>query len=446
MNISIIGSGKSGLAAAKLAKKLGYKVFLTESNNHDKYRAEISQLKRLEIEYEFGGNTEKALECELIVSSPGVPPYAEIIKKADKNSIPIISELEFASKFLDNKIIAITGTNGKTTVTALVEHILKQSGKKAIAAGNIGNPLSSLYGVIDEDTIIVAECSSYQLDRTVNFTPDVFVILNITPDHLDYHGTMDNYVEAKWKTSYRLTQDNLLILNNDDCAVMKEFEKRFSGGRIFKTAGFSLHQFGGIGAYIDGDDFILSDKHKEVIMKHTEIGIPGVHNLYNSMAAALAARAFEISNENLRDSLMSFKGVAHRLEFVRELNGIKFINDSKATNINSTWYALSSFISPIVWVAGGKLANNDYSQIASLVKDKVKSIIAIGEEKNNIFNYFSNTKRVHRTNSLDEAVMLARKEADEDNYVVFSPACKSFDMFTNFEERGNEFKQIVNSL
>lgn len=441
MNITVIGAGKSGIAAAKLAKNKGEKVFLTEAkeiSNNDI----IYELNQFDIEYEFGKNSDKALKnCNLIITSPGVPPSAEIIRKAEALRIPIISEIEYAYSFLDNPIVGITGTNGKTTTTSLTAHILNHSNKKAVVAGNIGTPLASLVDNITSDTIIVAELSSFQLDRCYKFKPDVAVILNITPDHLYYHGTMENYINAKYKISLQQSQENLLILNADDETTL---------GIISKTkaqVAFIAQKPVSRGAYFENGWIKLVNQHnEEELILASKLGLPGLHNVYNSMAAALAARAFEIPNEDIRDSLMSFRGVEHRLEYVRTIDGVDYINDSKATNINAAWFALASYTRPIVWIAGGRGDKNDYSQLDDIVQKNVTNIICIGEEKDSIFNHFCTKKRCVKADNLFDAILAAKSLAQPGEVVLFAPACKSFDMFLNFEHRGEEFKRIVNSL
>lgn len=443
MNITVIGAGKSGIAAALLAKQDGNSVFVTESKEQSAYQGAYEQLGESSIDIEFGGHSSKALQnCKQIIVSPGVPPSSPIIKEAEFLGIPIISELEFASLHTTNPIISITGTNGKTTTTALTEFILKQSGKAAIAAGNIGIPLSSLVGKVSPETIFVVETSSYQLDRTYTFKPKVSVILNITPDHLAYHGTMENYCKAKWKTSQNQNADDLLILNADnfEAAACSKISK----AHVAYISTNPLQQ----GAYTSQSHLILASHphNEEVLMQLDEIRLPGVHNRYNSMAAILAARAFEVRNENIRDSLMQFSGVEHRLEFVRSLNSINYVNDSKATNINAAWYALSSYSSPIVWIAGGLGDNNDYTSLKELIASNVRSIIAIGEDKEKIFDMYCSKIRCVKANSLEDAVTIASKEAKSGDTILFSPACKSFDMFANYEHRGLVFKQAVMSL
>lgn len=442
MNITIIGAGKSGIAAVKLAASQGHNVFLTESKDASFYPNEIELLDKLNINYEFGKNSEKALEnSELIISSPGVPPKSWIIQEAEARQIPIVSELEYASQFIENPIIAITGTNGKTTTTSLITHIFNNSGRKAVSAGNIGTPLCDLVNKLSKDTVIVAEVSSFQLDRVKTFRPEVALILNLSPDHLYYHGDMESYSQAKFKISLNQNEKNLLILNGDDLATLEA--EKISKAQIAK---FSINPVER-GIYIEDGLIKFKEMHKvEELMPVSELSLPGIHNAYNSMAAALAARAFEIRNENIRDSLMSFSGVEHRLEYVRSINGIDFVNDSKATNINATWFALSSFSKPLVWIAGGRGDSNEYSLLDGLVDKHVKSIIAIGEESDAIFNHFCLMKRCIKASDMNEAVREAYKEAEAGDIVLFTPACKSFDMFMNFEHRGEVFKQIVNEL
>jgi len=442
MKITIIGAGKSGVAAALLAKKKGFDVFLTEKKNLEDCQEAVEVIQKENIEYEFGKHTLDALHnSDLVVTSPGVPPDNDVIKLAENKNIKIVSELEFAYNFLENPIIAITGTNGKTTTTTLTAFILNNSGKKAITAGNIGTPLSSLVDNVDKNTILVVEASSFQLDRIEKFKPDVAVILNISPDHLYYHSTMSNYISAKWKIFLNQNEKDLLILNADD----NELKKAAMQSRG-KVAWFSLNPVD-YGIFAKQGKMIarLSD-NEEVIMLFDEIRIPGIHNAYNSMAAVLAARAFEIRNENIRDSLMAFQGVEHRLEFVRTINGVDYINDSKATNVNATWYALSSYKEPIIWIAGGRGDSNDYSLLDDVVSKNVKCIIAIGEETDNIFNHFSSMKRCFKESNLVNAVVRAKEQAQAGDVVLFTPACKSFDMFINYEHRGEVFKEIVKEL
>ena len=444
MRYTVIGAARSGLAAAKLAKRLGHEVLLTEMKMEADLPNAADELHKHDIPHEFGGHSDDIYEnTDEVIVSPGILPNAEIIRKFEERNIPIISELEFAWSQINNPTIAITGTNGKTTTTALTKFIINNSGKKAVAAGNIGTPLSALVSELDEDTIVVAEVSSFQLDRIRNFAPEVAVILNITPDHIGYHGSLDNYKKAKFKISSGQNEKNLLLLNADDPGTSEDIPE--TRAQILRFSMSPLDR----GIYNEGGimKIKLSQQLKvEEIMQFNEIGIPGIHNAYNSMAAALSARIFEIRNENIRDSLRAFSGVEHRLEKVRSIRGIDFINDSKATNINATWYALKSYDRPVVWIAGGRGDNNDYSFLDDPVRKNVKSIVAIGEEKDAIFNHFCTSVRCDIELSLEDAVKKAYDIAEDGDIVLFTPACKSFDMFMNYEHRGEVYKNIVNNL
>ncbi len=442
MNILIIGASKSGEAAAKLAKKLGNNVYVSEFKPQNEFDEKlIIEFQKLGINFEFGGHTfDNITNYDLIIVSPGVPRTAEILKIAEQNNIKIISEIEFAYQNCKNPIIAITGTNGKTTTTTLIAHILNNSGKKAVVAGNIGIAFSDIVLDIDPQTIVVLEVSSYQLDRIDKFHPNVAIIMNITPDHLKYHGTMEDYVETKWKINSNQIEKDLLILNYDDSYLLNK------NLLTQNVKYFSLTE-PEMGAFVRQGMIVLKEQHKEEeIMPISQIGIKGQHNVYNSLAAILATRSFEITNENYRDALSSFAGVNHRLEFTRELNGIRFYNDSKATNVNSTWFALNSFDTPIIWIAGGRGDNNDYSLLDDSVKKNVKTIVTIGEEADNIGKHFAEMKTIYNYETIEQAIFEAYNLANEGEIVLFSPACKSFDMFTNFEHRGDVFKIIVNKL
>ncbi len=442
MRITILGAAKSGLAAAELAAKEGNVVFVSDAKPLDKAADAVAFLKGHEIASEFGGHTDAATKTDLIIVSPGVPPTNPVRLEAARLGIEVIGELEYASRFITNRIVAITGTNGKTTTTALTAHILNESGIKAVVAGNIGTPLSSLVGVVDPSTIIVAECSSYQLDTSTSFRPHVSMLLNITPDHLSYHGTFAQYVHAKWKIAEHQQANDVVVLNADDVHTANASLVTRSMVRFFSLRSEVD------GAFVRGGEIILRDQqhNEEILMSLRRIGLPGAHNAANSMAAALAARAFEVRNENIRDSLMSFNGVEHRLETVRVHKGIRYVNDSKATNVNAAWFALSSYDHPIVWIAGGRGDNNDYATLDDLVAENVKAIICVGEDADAIFNHWCTTKRCIKVVSLDEAVHAAADIAASEDVVLFSPACKSFDMFANFEERGRSFKISVNGL
>jgi len=442
MNVTILGCGKSGIGAAKLAISRGYRVRLTESKDIDKFKKEYELLKSLGVSCEFGLNSTKFLDnCDIIISSPGIHRNVKFFKEAEKKHIPIISEIEFAYRHTNSKIISVTGTNGKTTTTSLINYILNNSGLKAVACGNIGYTLSEAILEYPPETIFVVEASSYQLDLVDTFAPDVSIILNISPDHLEYHKSYEQYIEAKWKISSSQNENNLLILNMDDDTISKNLYHTKA-----KIGYFSLNPVNwGIYAK-DGEIYFKTADKEEFLMLTEQLSLPGVHNLYNSMAAALAVRAFEVRNEDIRDSLSSFRGVEHRLELVRNLHSIKFVNDSKATNINATWYALSSYKNPIIWIAGGRASGNDYTELDELVSNNVKAIICIGEEQDNIFNHFCSKVRCIKSDDLEDAVSQSYQIAEDNDIVLFSPGCKSFDMFINFEHRGEIFKEIVYNL
>ncbi len=443
MNISVLGAAKSGLAAAKLAKKLGNAVFVSESRPAEQMSSEAEQLRTAGIACEFGHHSDEILRsCELLIVSPGVKPTNSVIVEAEQRRIPVISELEYAYRYCKNPIIAVTGTNGKTTTTTLISYIFNRSGRHAVACGNIGTPLSELVLDTSPDTVFVVECSSYQLDRCVTFRPDVALVLNITPDHLGYHGSVDNYASAKWKISSNQSPSDTLILCADDAGAASAPSTIKS-----KILSYSVQHPLQQGMIARAEDLVFVDQHKEdILMRKGELRLPGVHNVYNSMAAALAARAFEIRNEDIRDSLMSFSGVEHRLEAVRVLREVEYVNDSKATNVNATWYALQSYTKPIILIAGGRGDNNDYSLLDSVVRKNVKCIVAIGEEQEAIFQHFCTIIRCIRAASMEEAVREAQAQAMGDDVVLFSPACKSFDMFMNYEHRGEVFKELVHQL
>lgn len=445
MRISIIGAARSGISAAKLAIRLKHSVLISDSKPIESFDKEIIKLlDALGISYEFGSHSEIIYSCDLMVVSPGVPPSSKIIQEAQNRGIKIISEMEFASQNMKNSIIAVTGTNGKTTTTFLIAHIFNSSGRKAVTAGNIGIPLSDYAGQISEDTVVVVEVSSFQLDRMDHFKPEVAIILNITPDHISYHGSMENYVETKWKISSNQNGKNLLILNSDDDTLLQSCQKYLKGSPRIEY--FSQNPVD-TGVFISQGKILFKTQHNlEELMTVEKLSLPGIHNAYNSMAAASAARAFEITNEDIRNSLMTFPAVEHRLEFVRNFGGIAFVNDSKATNINAAWYALMSYKKPIIWIVGGRGDNNDYSLLDKNVDLYVSLIVAIGEDADAIFQHFCTKKTCIKVNSLKEAVHTAFENANKDDIILFSPACKSFDMFSSYEERGEKFKEIVNNL
>jgi len=442
MKITVVGAARSGLAAARLAARQGEHVFVSEAKSLEQLGTASTILNEAGIPFEHGGHTDAALNADLCIVSPGVPPSNPLRQEFARRGVPVIGELEYASRFLTNRLVAITGTNGKTTTTALTTHVLQGGGLSAVSAGNIGTPLSDLVGAVDPSTIIVVETSSYQLDTTETFRPTVSVILNITPDHLAYHGSFEQYVHAKWKIFANQRDADVVLLNADDRHAAAAHP------HVRCTTAFFSTQRDVVGAFVRGDDVVLrtQQQQEESLMPTRRLGLAGLHNTYNSLASALVARTFELRNENIRDSLSSFSGVEHRLELVRTLGDVRWINDSKATNINAAWYALSSYDRPIVWIAGGRGDNNDYTALDELVDTNVKAIICLGEDADLIFNHWCTTKRCEKALTMEDAVNKAAEFAHDHDVVLFSPACKSFDMFSNFEERGQVYKAAVNAL
>lgn len=442
MKITVVGAGKSGVSAALLAKKLGHSVLLTEKGAKEKFSSAIPLLEEYGIQYEFGGHSDGVLlNSELVITSPGVPPNSDVIRSAEIRRIPIVSEVEFASQQITNPIVAITGTNGKTTTMALTQWLFQTAGIPSIACGNIGVPMSQLIvDGLDASTWLIVETSSYQLDRISTFSPRISAILNITPDHLSYHGTMDAYSSAKHRIYANQQLNADYIYNLDDTNTYPNNDIRP------QVSAFSLQTEPEFGMFADEKKIYFTENGSRIhCLLRSELDLPGIHNCYNSMAAALIARKAGIGVASIAKGLQTFQGVEHRLEFVRELNGIRYVNDSKATNVDSTKYALTSYDAPIIWIAGGRGDNNDYDILTEEITKNVRTIIAIGEESDAIATYFSNFN-VQQCTSLEDAVQTAKSITNTGEVILFSPACKSFDMFSNYEERGMIFKQIVNSL
>jgi UDP-N-acetylmuramoylalanine--D-glutamate ligase len=446
---SVIGAARSGVAAAKLLKSKGYKVFLSDASGEDKINKDfIKEIHDNMIEHEFGRHSGKVFENELIVVSPGVPQDADVIQKALSLGKEVISEIEVASWFCKGKIISITGTNGKTTTTALTGKIFEDAGFDTHICGNIGVAFSDVADKVKDNGVAVVETSSFQLDNIKYFKPFVSVLMNITPDHLDrYEKSFQKYTDSKLRVFENQDEKDYFVFNYDD----KEIQRSIKGKVTAKMVPFSLKEDVSkhykMGAYLDGSRVIyFYDQGKESVIDTGRLIIKGPHNVYNSLASIISARIFGIDKVSIERTLTEFKGVEHRVEFVRELNGVRFYNDSKATNVNSVWYALQGFTEPIVLILGGKDKGNDYSEIENEVKKYVKHIIAIGSSKDKVYDFFKNIVPVTKANDFEEAVRQAYTDAEKNNVVLLSPACASFDMFENYEHRGKEFKRIVNEL
>jgi UDP-N-acetylmuramoylalanine--D-glutamate ligase len=441
-NIVILGAGESGVGAALLAKAKGHAVFLSDSGKiKNSYKEELEENQ---LEYEEGKHTEeKILSADLIIKSPGIPEKAPIIKKLREKKISIISEIEFASRYTNKKMVCITGSNGKTTTTMWIHHILKNGGKKAELAGNVGKSLARLV-IDDEAEIYVIELSSFQLDDMYDFKADIAVLTNITPDHLDrYNYEMQNYVDSKFRIIQNMTANDWFIYNADDPIILSEIQKKKIAAQL---APFSIEKTEGMVGFVNNNQININLKPSFTMSIH-DLSLKGKHNTQNSLASGIAASILQIRNESLRESLSDFKNVEHRLEFVAKINGIEFINDSKATNVNSVWYALESMEKPTVWIVGGVDKGNDYDSLLPLVKEKVKAIVCLGKDNAKIKEAFSGTVDViAEANSAFEAVALSYRFAKKDDTVLLSPACASFDLFENYEDRGRQFKAAVRAL
>jgi len=441
--IVVLGAGESGVGAAILANKIGYDIFVSDYGKiKEKYRNNLIENK---ISFEENKHTlDLILDADKIIKSPGIPDNAEIVKKAENLGIDIIDEIEFASRLTDAKIIAITGSNGKTTTTMLTYHILKKAGLNVGLSGNVG--FSFALNVANHNfDIYVLEISSFQLDRTYSFKPDIAVITNITPDHLDrYVYSYENYISSKFKITKNQTEKDSFIYSADDETTNKFLDKFNIRAKKYS---FSIGKTINEGAYLENGNIVFNINNNKVKMELETLALQGKHNIYNSMAAGIASRIMEIRNEVIKESFSDYQNVPHRLEFVAKVHGIEFINDSKATNVNSTWYALECMTKPTVWIVGGQDKGNDYSSLRQLVKQKVKAIVCLGVDNSKILNEFSDlVSSIEEATSASEAVQKAYHLSDTGDVVLLSPACASFDLFENFEDRGNKFKKAVNDL
>ena len=442
---SILGAARSGLAVAELLERHGARVFVSEKASGETLAAARRELERAGIASEFGGHTDRVLEADTLVVSPGVPSDAPIVRRAVAAGIKVVSELEAASWFCPGPIVGITGTNGKTTTTALAGRMFEDARIPSVVAGNIGTAFSQVVSTMKEGATAILEVSSFQLDHVVSFKPRVAILLNITPDHLDrYEHSMEKYIAAKGKIFRHQGKGDAFIYNHDDPLTRAEAQHVPGGVRRLP---FSVKERLPEGAFLDGGQMVtvVNGKRSDIIDPGA-ISIRGVHNLANAMAATLAARFMDIPASSIRATLKNFKGVEHRLEFVRELKGIWFVNDSKATNVDSVWYALQSFQRPIVLMLGGRDKGNDYARLNDLVRAHVKHIVAIGESADKVVAAFRESVPVSRAASMPEAVRAATAVAASGDVVLLSPACASFDWFENYEHRGRVFKEEVMKL
>ena len=439
MKIVVLGGGESGVGAAYLAKKKGLNVFLSDKGAiKSEYK---NQLIEAGIEFEEGQHDEaRILQADWVIKSPGIPKKADIIFKINQKGIRLSSEIEFAAEFTQAKIIAITGSNGKTTTTSLIYHILKNDNRNVGLAGNIGTSFAKQ--VADDDfEFYVLEVSSFQLDDIQNFRPYISLLLNLSQDHLDqYNYNYEEYAMAKFRIAENQENDNFFIYNKDDEMSMNLLEQLAIRA---KKIPFSLKEKLVEGGYLNNDKITVKVED-EFSMKIAELSLVGNHNIANSLAASIASKILKISNESIRNSLMTFQAVEHRLEQVAQIQGVTFINDSKATNVNAAYFALESMNQPTVWIVGGVDKGNDYTEIENLVKRKVKAIVCLGLDNQKIIDFFKDKKdSIYSTSSMEEAVRVSKSLAEEGNTVLLSPCCASFDLFDNYEDRGNQFKNQV---
>ena len=441
--VVVLGGGESGIGSAVLAKVKGFDVFLSDMGKiADKY---VDMLNQWEIPFEQGGHTEELiLNADEVIKSPGIPSTAGMVRKIEEKGIGIISEIEFAGRYDSAKKVCITGSNGKTTTTSLIYHLLKQAGLNVGLGGNIGK--SYAYQVATENfDIYVLELSSFQLDNVYDFKADIAVITNITPDHLDRYGyNMENYVKAKFRITRNMDKDDCFIFCSDDEITINHLNKIVVKAQQFPfTQKTEVEQ----GAFVKDDSIIVRYKEDECDRFIKELALGGKHNVYNSMAAALAAKAMEIDNQAIREGLATFQAVEHRLEKVLSIKDVLYINDSKATNVDAAWYALECQTRPVVWIVGGTDKGNDYSSLVPLAKEKVKAIICMGLDNQKIHDAFIDVvPKMYDVTSAQDAVKKAHDLAQAGDVVLLSPCCASFDLFKNYEDRGRQFKEAVRNL
>lgn len=439
----VLGGGESGTGTAILGKKQGYEVFVSDKAKIANSYKEV--LLQHDIDFEEEKHTvSHIVNADVVMKSPGIPDAVPLVQELKSKGIPVISEIEFAAKFTDATLVGITGSNGKTTTTLLTYHLLKEADMNVGVAGNIGDSFAQRVAQYSHEHYVL-EISSFQLDGITKFQPHIAMITNITPDHLDrYDYNFDNYLASKFRITMNQTKDNYLIYDADDPAIDR-------GLKIYKPAAqlvpFSIERKLEYGAWLEKDNIIIKLNTEEFTMGISRLTLQGKHNTKNTMAATLAAKLLKVRNSDLKESLSNFEGAEHRLENVQKVNGVQFINDSKATNVNATFYALECMDKPTVWIVGGVDKGNDYNDLLPLVREKVKAIVCLGLENEKIIQSFSNVvENIIETAGAEEAAKVAYKLAHRGDVVLLSPACASFDLFENYEDRGRQFKNAVRSL
>ena len=455
---TVVGGARSGRAVAQLLAEAGGEVFLTEHGPPPE--GTVPALEEYGIDFEFNGHTVQALDADFFVLSPGVPTQSNIVQQALRAGLDVYSEIEVASWFCEAPIVAITGTNGKTTTTSLTGHVFRQafeddpdrsrgraSDREAIVAGNIGYPFSDYVLDVEPTDVVVLEVSSFQLDHVDTFRPRVSVVLNIAPDHLGRYDDFEAYAQAKLNIFRNQEDGDVMVYNHDDDLV-RDAAERARQARDVRLMAMTLETVPDAGGGLRDDHIVLRiDDEDEPLMPHDELALRGRHNVYNSLAAAVSARVMEVENDVIRESLSGFEGVPHRLEEVRTIDGVLYVNDSKATNVNAVWYALESFDRPVVLIAGGQDKGNDYSDLKPLVRDRVRAVVALGESADKVTRELGpKASECTRAQTMEAALSRAQRYAQPGDAVLLSPACASFDMYESYEERGNLFRRLVKTL
>jgi UDP-N-acetylmuramoylalanine--D-glutamate ligase len=438
----VLGGGESGVGAALLGKEKEYNVFLSDAGKIEKKYIDV--LRHNEIEWEEEGHSEsKILNADIVVKSPGIPDHIPLIQKLNTASVSVISEIEFAALFTSANIIGITGSNGKTTTTLMVHQILSHAGLDVAIGGNIGDSFAKQ--VLNNNTNYVLELSSFQLDGIENFRPHIAIITNITPDHLDrYDYKFENYIASKFRIAMNQTSEDYLIYDSDDEVIVSYLKTHNIQSTLVP---FSLSRKVKNGTYLEQNNIIIEFNNRDIIMPTTTLALEGKHNIKNAMAASTVAHLLKIRNATIRESLEGFQGAEHRLEKVLTINKVQYVNDSKATNVNATYYALESMNTPTVWIVGGVDKGNDYKVLFPFVNEKVKAIICLGKDNDALFDAFGTmVENIIETQSMIKAVQIAYKIATAGEAVLLSPACASFDLFENYEDRGHQFKAAVRQL
>jgi len=442
-NLVILGAGESGVGTAVLGKQKGYKVFVSDNQSiTSKYK---KVLLHYAIDFEENQHTDsKIFTADIVMKSPGIPDKVHLIQKIKEKSIPVISEIEFATQFTDANIIAVTGSNGKTTTTMILGHLLKQAGLNVGIGGNIGDSFA-LQVAKNEFKNYVLELSSFQLDGIEKFQPHIAIITNITPDHLDrYEFDFNKYIASKFNITKNQTAQDYLIYDADDEAIYQWIKKNSIKAQLIP---FSIEKEIKHGAFLKGNKILTNINTDPFTMSISKLTLQGKHNIKNVMAATMASQLLNVRNQSIKESLSNFEGAEHRLENVQKVRGVLYVNDSKATNINATFYALECMENPTIWIVGGVDKGNDYTDLLPLVREKVKAIVCLGLDNQKIITTFNNVVDiVVETAGAEEAVKVAHKLAEKGDTVLLSPACASFDLFENYEDRGRQFKQAVRSL